>query len=56
MIYGYSTWVLMMWAAILTLVGPATISVFIGILLLPLGLYLFYKGYQHMQTYTMMAA
>ncbi|MGB5325970.1 MAG: hypothetical protein WBN40_11165, partial [Pseudomonadales bacterium] len=56
MIYGYSTALLMTWAVVLTLVGLATISVFIGILLVPLGLYLFYKGYQHMQAYKMMAA
>lgn len=56
MIYGYSTWVLMMWAVILTLAGVATVGVFIGILLIPLGLYLFYKSYQHMQAYKMMAA
>ncbi len=56
MIYGYSTWFLMMWAAILTLVGIVTIGVFVGLLLTPLGLYLFYKAYQHKQAYEMMAA
>jgi hypothetical protein len=56
MIYGYNTWVLMMWGVILTLAGVATVGVFIGILLIPLGLYLFYKSYQHMQAYKMMAA
>jgi hypothetical protein len=56
MIYGYSTAYLMAWAVILTLAGLATIGVFIGFLLIPLGLYLFYKGYQHMQAYKMMAA
>lgn len=56
MIYGYSTWFLMMWAVILTLTGVATVGVFIGILLIPLGLFLFYKSYQHMQAYKMMAA
>lgn len=56
MIYGYSTWFLMVWAVILTLAGLATIGVFIGILLTPLGLYLFYKAYQHKQAYEMMAA
>ena len=56
MIYGYSTWVLMLWATVLTFAGLATIGVFVGILLAPLGLYLFYKAYQHMQAYRMMAA
>lgn len=56
MIYGYSTWFLVMWAVILTLAGIATVGVFVGILLIPLGLYLFYKSYQHSQAYKMMAA
>ena len=56
MIYGYRTWYLMMWAAILTAIGVATLGVVIGIFVLPLGLYLFYKGYQHVQAYKMMAA
>ena len=55
MIYGYSTWFIMMWAIILLVVGLATIGVFIGVLLTPLGLYMLYKGYQHMQAYKMMA-
>lgn len=56
MIYGYSTWYLMMWAAILTAIGVATVSILIGVVLLPMGLFLFYKGYQHMEAYKMMAA
>ncbi|MGB5211084.1 MAG: hypothetical protein WBN31_02720 [Gammaproteobacteria bacterium] len=56
MIYGYSTWYLMMWAAILTAIGVATVSILIGVVLLPIGLFLFYKGYQHMEAYKMMAA
>ncbi len=56
MIYGYSTWFLMMWAAILLIGGIATIGFFVGILLVPIGLYLLYKGYQHKQAYKMMEA
>jgi hypothetical protein len=55
MIYGYSTWYLMMWATILTVIGFATVGIVIGFVLVPMGLYLFYKGYQHMQAYRMMA-
>ncbi|MGB5353992.1 MAG: hypothetical protein WBN32_10315 [Woeseia sp.] len=56
MIYGYSTSFLMIWAAIVTLAGFVTVGMIVGILLIPVGLYLFYKGYQHMQAYKMMAA
>ncbi|MCS6760411.1 MAG: hypothetical protein MO852_16905 [Candidatus Devosia euplotis] len=56
MIYGYSTWYLMMWAIILTVVGFATVGAIVGLFLLPLGLYLFYKAYQHMRAYRMMAS
>ncbi|MDH3337183.1 MAG: hypothetical protein OER22_04965 [Gammaproteobacteria bacterium] len=55
MIYGMSTWYVMMWAVILTGLGLATIPIFIGVLLTPLGLYLFYKGYQLVQANKMMA-
>ncbi|MGI9270706.1 MAG: hypothetical protein ACR2QT_02955 [Woeseiaceae bacterium] len=55
MIYGYSTWYIMMWAIILTLVGVATIPILIGVLLFPFGLFMFYKGYQHLQAYKLMA-
>ncbi|MGB5628563.1 MAG: hypothetical protein WBM57_04295 [Woeseiaceae bacterium] len=55
-IYGYKTWYLMMWAVIVTLVGLATIGVFVGLLLTPLGLYLLYKAFQHKKAYELMAA
>lgn len=55
MIYGYSTWYVMMWAIILTVIGAATVGVIIGLFLLPMGLYMFFKGYQHVQAYRMMA-
>jgi len=54
-IYGYSTWYIMMWAVILTVAGLASIGILIGYLILPLGLFMFYKGYQHVQSYKMMA-
>jgi hypothetical protein len=54
-IYGYSTWYLMMWAIILLVVGVATVGIFIGVLLTPLGLYLLYKAFQHKKAYEMMA-
>jgi len=56
MIYGYSTWYLMMWAIILLGAGIATVGIVIGIILIPLGLYLLYKAFQHKQAYEMMAA
>ena len=55
MIYGYSTWYLMMWAIILSAVGVFTVGMIVGLFLLPLGLYMFYKAYQHMLAYRMMA-
>lgn len=55
-IYGYKTWYLTMWAVIVTLVGLATIGVFVGLLLTPLGLYLLYKAFQHKKAYELMAA
>ena len=55
MIYGYSTWYLMMWAIILSAVGIFTVGMIVGLFLLPLGLYMFYKAYQHMLAYRMMA-
>lgn len=55
MIYGYSTWYIMMWAIILSVIGVATVGIVIGFIVLPLGLYMFYKGYQHMQAYKMIA-
>jgi hypothetical protein len=55
-VYGMSTVVVMIWAVLLTLVGLATLSVFIGIIITPLGLYLLYKGYQLMQANKIMAS
>lgn len=54
-IYGMKTWYVMAWAIVLTLVGIATLGVFIGFLLLPLGLYLLYKAYQLVQANKLMA-
>ncbi len=54
MIYGYSTWYIMMWATILTVIGVATLGIAIGFVVLPLGLFMFWKGYQLMQAYKMM--
>ena len=54
MIYGYSTAYLMMWAIILTVIGFATVGILIGLILLPLGVFLFYKTYQHMQAHKLM--
>lgn len=56
MIYGYSTWYLMMWAIILLGAGIATVGIIVGIVLIPLGLYLLYKAFQHKQAYEMLAA
>lgn len=55
MIYGYQTWYIMMWAIILTVMGVATLGMIVGFVLLPLGLFMFFKGYQLMQAYRMMA-
>ena len=54
-VYGMSTWYVMMWAVIVTLAGLASLGILIGIVVLPLGLYLFYKGYQLIQANKMMA-
>lgn len=54
MIYGYATWYMMMWAIILTFGGLATVGIFIGFILAPMGLYLFYKTFQLHQAYQMM--
>ncbi len=54
--YGMSTWYVMAWAIIVTIVGIATLGIFIGFLLTPLGLYLLYKGYQLVQANKMMLA
>jgi hypothetical protein len=55
-VYGLSTVVVMVWAVLLTLVGLATLAVFIGFIITPLGLYLLYKGYQLMQANKIMAS
>ncbi len=54
-IYGMSTWYVMAWAIITTIAGIATLGVVIGFLLLPLGLYLLYKGYQLIQANKLIA-
>ncbi len=53
--YGMSTWYVLLWAVITTLAGIATIGILIGVALTPLGLYLFYKGYQLMQAHKILA-
>lgn len=55
-VYGMSTVVVMIWAVLVTVVGLATLGVFIGFILTPLGLYLLYKGYQLMQANKIMAS
>lgn len=55
MVYGYSTWYIMIWAIILTAIGVATTGILVGFIVLPLGLFMFYKGYQHVQAYKMLA-
>ncbi len=54
-VYGMSTWYVMMWAIIVTLAGLASLGILIGIVILPLGLYLFYKSYQLIQANKIMA-
>ena len=54
--YGMSTWYVMAWAIVCTLVGVATPAVFIGLILTPIGLFLLYKGYQLIQAHKMMVA
>ena len=53
--YGMSTWYVMIWAVILTIIGVATLGILIGVILLPLGLYLLYKGFQLKQANALMA-
>ena len=55
-IYGMSTWYVMTWAIVTTIAGLATLGVFVGFILTPLGLYLLYKGYQLIQANKMMVA
>ena len=54
--YGMSTWYVMAWAVVCTLAGLATLAVFIGFILTPIGLFLLYKGYQLMQAHKIMVA
>ncbi len=54
--YSMSTWYVMMWAIICTVIGVATLGIFVGIVLFPIGLYLFYKGYQLIQANKMLLA
>lgn len=54
-VYGMSTIYVLAWAIITTIAGIATLGVLIGFLLLPLGLFLCYKGYQLMQAHRIMA-
>ena len=55
-IYGMSTWYVMMWAIICTGIGVATLGIIIGLVIFPIGLYLFYKGYQLIQANKLLAA
>jgi hypothetical protein len=55
-IYGMSTVTVMIWAVLLTVIGAATLGVIIGFVVLPLGLYLLYKGYQLIQANKLMVA
>lgn len=54
--YGMSTWYVMMWAIILLAIGIPTMGIIIGLVLVPLGLFLLYKGVQLMKAHKMMAA
>lgn len=53
--YGMSTWYVLAWAIICTVAGLATLGVIIGLFLTPIGLFLFYKGYQLMAAHKLMA-
>ena len=55
-IYGMSTIYIFFWAVLLTVIGFATLGIFIGIVVLPLGLYLIHKGVQLMRAHKLMAA
>lgn len=55
-IYGMSTVTVMIWAILLIVIGAATLGVFIGFIVLPLGLYMLYKGYQLIQANRIMTA
>lgn len=53
--YGMSTIYVMVWAIVTTLVGLATLGMVVGLLILPLGLFLFYKGIQLVRANRMLA-
>lgn len=55
-VYGMSTAYVMVWAILLTIAGLATLGIFVGFILAPLGLYLLYKGYQLIQANKIMVA
>ena len=55
-VYGMSTIYVMVWAIICTVIGFATLGIVIGFLLLPIGLYLIFKGTQLMRAHKVMAA
>jgi hypothetical protein len=52
--YGMSTWYVLAWGIVTTLAGLATIAMFVGLLLTPLGLYVLYKGMQLKQAHAIM--
>ncbi len=54
-VYGYGTIYMLAWAVILMLIGLATMSVFIGFIIFPLGLYLLYKGLQLKKAHALIA-
>lgn len=55
-VYGMSTIYVMVWAIICTVIGIATLGIVIGFLLLPVGLFLLFKGTQLMRAHKVMAA
>ena len=54
--YGMSMIVVMIWAVLLTIAGIATLAMFIGLVLLPIGLFLLYRGYRLIQAKKMLVA
>ena len=55
-VYGWRATYLLVWAVILIVAGFATLAVFIGLLLLPMGLYLLYKWRQYKQAHALLQA
>lgn len=53
--YGMSTWYVLTWAAVCTVAGLATLGIIIGLFLTPIGLFLFYKGYQLMAAHKLVS-